>query len=131
MAQCGVLPPLPRSLRHLLAAASRAFNLSVPHGPVGLRLRRARASNACTWLVIDGTVDGSAAAARVRMARARRARPRRANVPQPGRSLVVARGKQSAKGARAHHVRPRMIRVGASVDQHADNLAVTDVCCDV
>ena len=48
--------------------ASRAFNLSVPHGPVGLRLRRARASNACTWLVIDGTVDGSAAAADGRVA---------------------------------------------------------------
>ena len=43
--------------------ASRAFNLSVPHGPVGLRLRRA-----CTWLVIDGTVDGSAAAADGRVA---------------------------------------------------------------
>ena len=48
--------------------ASRAFNLSVPHGPVGLRPRRARASNACTWLVIDGTVDGSAAAADGRVA---------------------------------------------------------------
>ena len=49
-------------------ASTRAFNLSVPHGPVGLRLRRARASNACTWLVIDGTVDGSAAAADGRVA---------------------------------------------------------------
>ena len=38
------------------------------HETLWLRLRRARASNACTWLVIDGTVDGSAAAADGRVA---------------------------------------------------------------